>query len=923
MKGVLLLDTRSNRGTINLVVFLVLLGILSFLGALYVDWLWFSSVGFSNVFKTLLLNRVGIYLLVFLLTFLLFYVNLRLTRRHLGEYERLDETDEGREIIYLNQEKSPFKDFLHGKMARWIFFGVSILGALMISSTAADNWIVVQQFINRVPMGTVDPIFSKDIGFYFFNLTFYRFVYGTLMAALVLTTVVVGFVYMLNASTELIFGDWRQFTFAKSHVAILLAAIFALKAFGYKLSAYEILFSPSGLVYGATYTDVHAKLLAFKVLLIVSLIVAVVILANIFIKKLNWILFGIGAWIVVAIVMNGVYPAALQNLVVKPNEFNREKPYIQAAIKYTRQAYGLDKVQNRNFSVDYDLDIQSPNNQDTITNIRLWDWQPLTDTYKSLQELRPYYVFNDMDIDRYMIDGKYRQVMISARELEQNNLDTEAKTWINQKLMYTHGYGTVVSPVNEVAQEGFPNFFIKDIPPRFSTSLKVTRPEIYFGERTDAYVIVNTKQKEFDYPEGVTNVYSTYQGRNGIKINSFGRRLVLSWVLKDYKMILSSNLDNNSQVLMNRNIIDRTRKIAPYLSFDGDPYIVIDDKGKLFWILDAYTSSNRYPYAQPFDQYGNNYLRNSVKVTCDAYTGELKFYVADPSDPIIKTYSKIFPGMYHPLADMPDSLMAHVRYPVDLYSVQAQIFKTYHMTDPYVFYNKEDPWLIPKEIVNNEQTTMEPYYIIMRLPESEKSEYILMLPFTPKSRPNMTAWMCARMDGDEYGKLLVYNFPKQETIYGPEQLESRINQDTDISQQLSLWNQQGSRVYRGNLLVIPMDDSILYVEPLYLQAENSRIPELKRVIAGFGDEIVMETSLDKALTKLFNKQPVATLAGEGPKTPEITDSGSDDIAKLAKLARQYYDQANQRLREGDWAGYGDNIDKLNDVIRRLENSSNQ
>lgn len=918
------MDTRSNRGTINLVVFLILLGILSFLAALYVDWLWFSSVGFSSVFKILLFNRVGIYLLVFLLTLLLFYVNLRLTRRHLGEYERPDETDEGREIIYLNQEKSPIKEFLHGKMARWVFLGISILGALMISSTAADNWIVVQQFINRVPMGTVDPIFSKDISFYFFNLTFYRFVYGTLMAALVLITMVIGFVYLLNASTELIFGDWRQFTFAKSHVAILLAAIFALKSIGYKLSAYEILFSPSGLVYGATYTDVYAKLLAYKVLLIISIVVAVIILANIFIKKLNWILYGIGAWIVLAIVMNGIYPAVLQNLVVKPNEFNREKPYIQAAIKYTRQAYGLDKVQNRNFTVDYDLDIKSPNNQDTITNIRLWDWQPLTDTYKSLQELRPYYVFHDMDIDRYMVDGKYRQVMISARELDQDSLNPEAKTWINQKLMYTHGYGTVVSPVNEVAQEGFPNFFIKDIPPRFSTSLKVTRPEIYFGERTDAYVIVNTKQKEFDYPEGDTNVYSTYQGKNGIKINSFGRRLVVSWVLKDYKMILSSDIDNNSQVLMNRNIVDRTRRIAPYLSFDGDPYIVIDDKGKLFWILDTYTSSNRYPYAQPFDQYGNNYLRNSVKVTCDAYTGELKFYVADPSDPIIKTYCKIFPGMYQPLKDMPDSLRAHVRYPVDLYSVQAQIYKTYHMTDPYVFYNKEDPWLIPKEIVNNEQTTMEPYYIIMRLPESEKSEYILMLPFTPKSRPNMTAWMCARMDGDEYGKLLVYNFPKQETIYGPEQLESRINQDTDISQQLSLWNQQGSRVYRGNLLVIPMDDSILYVEPLYLQAENSRIPELKRVIAGFGDEIVMETSLDKALAKLFNKQPVATLAGEGTKTPEVVaDSGTDDITKLAKLARQYYDQANQRLRQGDWAGYGDNIDKLNDVILRLEKSSNQ
>ncbi|MDD3271322.1 MAG: UPF0182 family protein [Syntrophomonadaceae bacterium] len=917
------METRSNRGTINLVIFLVLLGILSFLAGLYGDWLWFSSVGFSNVFKILLFNRVGIYLLVFLLTLLLFYFNLRLTRRYLREYERPDETDEGREIIYLNQEKSPFQGFLQGKMVRWVFLGISILAALMISSTAADNWIVVQQFINRVPMGTVDPIFSKDISFYFFNLTFYRFVYGTLMAALVLTAVVVGFVYMLNASTELIFGDWRQFTFAKSHVAILLAAIFALKAVGYKLSTYEILFSPSGLVYGATYTDVHAKLLAYKILLIVSIIVAVVILANIFIKKLNWVLFGIGAWIVVAIVMSGIYPIALQKLVVQPNEFNREKPYIQAAIKYTRQAYGLDKVQNRSFTVDYDLDIKSPNNQDTITNIRLWDWQPLTDTYKSLQELRPYYVFNDMDIDRYMIDGKYRQVMISARELDQNNLNAEAKTWINQKLMYTHGYGTVVTPVNEVAQEGFPNFFIKDIPPRFSTSLEVTRPEIYFGERTDSYVIVNTKQKEYDYPAGDTNVYSNYQGKDGIKINSFARRLLLSWVLKDYKIILSSDISNNSQVLMNRNIIDRTKKIAPYLSFDGDPYIVIDDKGKLFWILDTYTSSSRYPYAQPFDQYGNNYLRNSVKITCDAYTGELKFYVADPSDPIIKTYSNIFPGMYQPLANMPDSLRAHVRYPVDLYQVQAQIFKTFHMNDPYVFYNKEDPWLIPKEMVNNEQTIMEPYYIIMRLPESDKSEYILMLPFTPKSRPNMIAWMCARMDGDEYGKLLVYNFPKKETVYGPEQVESRINQNTDISQQLSLWNQQGSRVYRGNLLVIPMDDSILYVEPLYLQAENSRIPELKRVIAGFGDEIVMETSLDKALTRLFDKRPGQTPTVVDSKTSDAADTGSDNTAKLAKLAREYYDQANQRLREGDWAGYGDNITKLNDIIRRLEKSAGQ
>ncbi|MGI5912607.1 MAG: UPF0182 family protein, partial [Syntrophomonadaceae bacterium] len=428
-------------------------------------------------------------------------------------------------------------------------------------------------------------------------------------------------------------------------------------------------------------------------------------------------------------------------------------------------------------------------------------------------------------------------------------------------------------------------------------------------------------QQEIDYPAGSTNVYSTYQGDNGIKINSFARRLILSWVLKDYKLMLSNNIDNKSQVLMNRNILERIKKVAPYLYFDSDPYIVIDEKGKLFWIIDAYTFSNHYPYAQPFDQWGNNYLRNSVKITCDAYTGELSFYVADTSDPIIKTFTSIFKEMYKPLETMPDSLQSHIRYPIDLYQIQAQIFQTYHMTDPNVFYNKEDPWLIPNEIVNNDTQTMEPYYIIMRLPEEEKSEYVLMLPFTPKNRPNMIAWMCARMDGDNYGKLLVYNFPKQETIYGPEQLESRINQDTVISQEINLWNQQGSRVYRGNLLVIPMDNSILYIEPLYLQAEKSRIPELKRVIAAFGNKIVMESTLEESLLKLFGEKQASA------PTDVIIDREPSDttqsIAELAKQARHYYDQANQRIKEGDWAGYGENIKRLNDVIRKLEQNSKQ
>lgn len=397
-----------------------------------------------------------------------------------------------------------------------------------------------------------------------------------------------------------------------------------------------------------------------------------------------------------------------------------------------------------------------------------------------------------------------------------------------------------------------------------------------------------------------------------------GRKLALAWVLRDYKMLLSSDVTNNSQILMYRNIVDRAKKIAPYLTFDNDPYIVIGDDGRLYWMMDAYTVTDKYPYSQPYGDDGNNYMRNSVKISCDVYSGEMKFYMADPGDPIIQTYDKIFKGLYHPLSELPDGLQAHLRYPEDIFSNQIEIYKTYHMTDPSVFYNKEDPWLLPVEKVGSETQTMSPYYIIMRLPGSDKPEYILMLPYTPKGRSNMIAWMCARMDGDNYGKLLVYDFPKQETIYGPEQIEAQIDQDTEISQQLSLWDQRGSNVYRGNLLVIPMDNSILYIEPLYLQSENSKLPELKRIIAAFGDKVVMEPSLDRALKRLFGENQQTPAVKPDVKTPERADAGTDNIDELVKLARQYYDTANQNLKQGDFAGYGENITKLNDVIQRLE-----
>lgn len=910
--------TGSLSSTIKLVLLFLVLWLISFLSNIYVDWLWFDSVNFKEVFITFLINKVGLYCLVFLLVFILFAVNLLIARRYLAnEEEPPYQSHPDQDIIYLNPNPNPWKQFLRGKNATWLFLGVSLLGAFLVSSVAADKWIIVQQYLNRVAVGTADPIFGKDLSFYFFNLNFYQFVYSTLMSSLVLIFITLIVVYMLNASSAAILGNWKEFTFAKGHLAVILALIFALKSWGYQLNSYQLLFSHNGLIFGASYTDVHARLLALKVLMIISLVVAVVILANIFVQKISWVVWGIAAWMGIAIIMGWAYPSLMQKLVVQPNEFNKEKPYIENSIAFTRQAYALDRAEEREFKIDYNLDINDPAHESTINNIRLWDWQPLKTTYKNLQQLRPYYVFDDVDIDRYTIDGRYRQVMLAAREIDSSELTAEAQTWINQRLMYTHGYGIVVSPVTEVAEEGFPEFIMKDIPPQFSTDLKVTRPEIYFGERTNSYVIVNTDQPEFDYPMGDENVYSTYEGKNGIKVGSLAKRLMLAWVLKDYKMILSNDIHSESQVLMHRNIVQRVKKVAPYLRFDLDPYIVVDDQGALYWMLDAYTVTDKYPYAQPFDSAGNNYVRNAVKITINAYSGEMKFYIADNTDPIIKTFAKIFPGMYLPLESMPDSLRAHIRYPEDMFQIQANMYRTFHMTDPNVFYNKEDLWVIPTEIVEEEPQQVEPYYLIMKLPGETEAEYVLMLPFTPKSRPNMIAWMAARMDGDHYGKILVFNFPKQETVYGPEQIEARINQNTEIAQQLTLWSQRGSRVYRGNLLVIPMANSILYVEPLYLQAENGRIPELKRVIAGFGNKIVMEPSLEEALLKLFGNQPAGGGQDVVPKPGDETTAPSS-VAELAALAREYYDRAEQRLREGDWAGYGENISKLDDIINQLE-----
>ncbi|QGT99315.1 Hypothetical protein SYNTR_0722 [Candidatus Syntrophocurvum alkaliphilum] len=919
----------STSSIVKIITLILAISIISIFASLYVDWLWFQSIDFESVFTITVLTKVGLYTIVFLLSFLFLYLNLSIVRKNLKPPERPSHTDDGREIFYLNREEpqqSPFTEILTNKNVKWLLIGISIFGALLISSASLDKWLVVQQFFNKVTFGALDPIFNKDISFYLFDLTFYQFIYGTLMFTLILTVLTVGVLYFLNSSSEIFFADFKEFTFAKKHIAVLVSIIFLIQAWGYYLAAYSILYSPSGLVFGATYTDVNAKLLAYRVLLVIVIILALIILFNVFKERLTWVVAGIGVWVAVAIILGSIYPSVIQNMVVNPNEFNRERPYLDNAIEFTRMAYGLDEVERKRFDIDYDLTMEDiENNPATINNIRLWDWEPLTETYRSLQELRTYYVFDNIDIDRYTIDGEYRQVMLSARELEQEDLPDNAKTWINQRLMYTHGYGVTASPVNEVAPDsGFPNFILSDIPPVSTTDLTVNRPEIYFGERTNNDVIVNTEQPEFHYPMGEQNAYTFYEGDKGVKLESFFKQLAVAWTQRDYRILLSSDITNDSQILMNRNIQDRVNKIAPYLRYDRDPYIVISDEGHLYWMWDAYTVTNKFPYSEPFDGNNNNYIRNSVKVVVNAYTGETNFYIADDSDPIIQTYSNIFPDLYKPLSEMPEYLQNHLRYPVDMFNIQAEKYRHFHMTDTQVFYNKEDAWIIPNEISGGQERKMEPYYTIMRLPEEDQEEYILMLPYTPQARPNMTAWMCARMDGDNYGNLLVYDFPRGETVYGPMQIESRINQNTAISQQLALWDQRGSRTFRGNLLVIPIENSILYVEPLYLQAATSEIPELKRVFVAYGNSIVMEPTLDKALERIFGdrERPAPEMPEDMPEDmPEeaiVGDETFESVQDLAQRASRIYEEANQALRQGDWSRYGDRMDELNDVLRRLE-----
>ena len=893
----------SRRRVTTTRILLVLAGVLalfillSMLKGFYTEWLWFSSLGYAGVYTTILETRVLLFFSSAIIFAVLFLGNLvlatRLTPKQEAHFWPWS-------IVRRLQS-----------LLRWNVILGTALFSLIFGLVAQSNWLAVLRFANGQPFGVVDPVFHREVGFYVFSLPFLHLLRGWLLWALVITLLGSAGVYFLSHAVQRL---GFRFTWpVLAHISGLAIAILGLFAWGYWLGIWELVFSTRGVAFGAGYADMHAKLPAQWVMLALVVVLMVVIPLSLFWRKLRWPLYAVGAWIAATIIVSLIFPALVQRFQVQPNELSRERPYIEYNIQFTREAFALDRVEEHSFPAETTPSAEDiAGNEATISNIRLWDPRPLKDTYNKHQSLRPYYDFHDVDIDRYVIDDQYRQVMLSARELSAEKLGQEAQTWVNRRLLYTHGYGLVLSPVNEVSAQGLPELLVKDIPP--AGIFDIERPEIYYGEKTDDYVIVGTETEELDYATTDQNVYVFYQGEGGVSLDGFIRRAAYAWQLGDFNILISGQLTPESRVLYHRNIQDRVSRLAPFLELDSDPYLVVID-GRLFWIQDAYTTSDRYPYSRPFGRI--NYIRNSVKAVIDAYDGSVTFYVTDPEDALIRTYQTIFPGLFVPGDEMPDSLRAHLRYPEGMFKTQAAMYQTYHMQDVRVFYNKEDLWAMPREVYfGNQQQPVEPYYVIMRLPDEEMEEFLLMLPFTPANKEIAIGWLAARADGANYGKLLAYHFPKERTVDGPSLVENRIGQDTVITEQLALWSRGGSNVIRGNLLLIPLARSMLYVEPVFLEAEAGGLPELKRIIVATGEKIAMEPTLEESIAAIFGVEvPPAGPGGEPPEEP--VEPVPANVAALIQEARQHYDQAQQYLKAGDWTGYGEELDALKAVLDQL------
>ncbi|MGB4582432.1 MAG: UPF0182 family protein [Coriobacteriia bacterium] len=896
-------DSRNRIVTIIVAVAIGLLLASGLVAEFYTDALWYDDLGQAGVFWRTLGWEWAAGAAAALLFFVVLYVNLRIAGS-MAPVVPLRAVDSPAARL---EETLRFWRERLGRFGGRVVLAVSAAAAAVSGLAIAGSWQTIALAFSGGSFGLTDPQFGRDLGFYFFTLPALRMAEEWLFGTLIFTLLATAVVHTLNGSIR----PWDRLRgfdpHVKAHLSVLGGLIVVTQAFGYWLDIFELNYSPRGQVLGASYTDVHAQVPAYTILIIIALLCGIALILNIRFRGWRLPALALGTWVAAAVLVGGIYPALIQQFRVAPNEVEAESPYIERNIEATRAAFGLDEIDVRAFSAEESLLASDlAGNDATIANVRLWDPAIVVQTYRQLQGIRPYYDFTDVDIDRYAIDGVRRQVLISARELDVTKLADQAQTWVNQHLVYTHGYGLVVSPVNEASGQGYPRFIVKDIPPESDTDLTVEQPALYFGEQTTNYVIVDTDLPEFDYPVGDSNAETSYTGTGGIEIGGGIRRAAFALRFSAPQILFSGYIRSDSQVLFRRSITERIEALAPWLYADSDPYPVIVD-GRVVWVADCYTVSDRYPYSERYSTVG--YIRNAVKVTVDAYDGTTTLYAYDPNDPLLAAWDRVFPGLLTSADEMPAEIAEHLRYPSDLFMFQAEVYKTYHMLDPKVFYNKEDQWALPGEGSDGTGEPMEPFYVLMELPEESDENFMLMLPFTPRTKANMIGWMAAKSDPGSYGERVVYTFPKQRLVLGPEQVQARVNQDPIISQQLSLWNQRGSGVLFGNLLVIPVNDSIVYIQPLYLQAEQTAMPQLTRVIVTYGDQVAMEPDLPTALLAVFGA--VAETPVEGVVEADVG------------AAKDLYDKAIEAQRAGDWEAYGRYLEELGDVLGELAGAGSE
>jgi uncharacterized protein len=869
-----------------LVVFFVLMG-LNWGRTFYTDWLWFSSLGYEAVLLKVMAAKIILFLIGTFIFLILATPNLYAAHRATAQM-----------WPFYGKRLSPDKYDAARKLLIWVTGILMIFGGFLLATRLPAEWDNILRYLNRIPFNETDPIFQRDLSFHIFTLPTIGLLRSWLMNVVVAIMLIIAGYYYLTYTLR---GELFAFKGAvRSHMAILGALLFVLVGAGHWLDRYDLLYSPTGAVFGVGFTDDHVTLPARTILTFVAFASAILLVVGAYSKGNKLLTVAVVFWVVLTVVGGNLLPSIFQRLRVEPSELARERSYLASHIQFTRQAYGLGHLQTRSHPAMGRIDPQTvADNQGTIQNIRLWDEGPLLQSYNQIQFFRLYYDFLSVHTDRYTQDDQLRQVMLATRELSAEKLPVEAQRWVNKRLQFTHGYGVAMSPVTEVEASGRPGFFIRDLPPKGNIALE--RPEIYYGLKSLDYLIVRSEMQEFNYPGPDGPVYTRYEGNGGVELNSFFRRLFYAWQFADINILISGEINPDSLIQYRRTIQDRFSTVTPFLMRDREAYSVVAD-GRLFWIQDAYTVTNRYPYSTP--SIGRfNYLRNSVKAVVDAYHGSIDYYVADPDDPIILTYQAIFPGLFKSMDEMPEFLKSHLRYPLDLFTIQTEMLLQYHMQDPVVFYNKEDQWSIPVQSSFGQTEPLRPYYIVARLPGEEKEEFLLIQPFTPVNRHNLVGWMAARNDHDNYGELVLFRFPTGRHVDGPNQIEARIDNDAVISEQFTLWGQVGSEVFRGILLVIPLGDSLLYAEPVFLKPETLDFPELRRIILADTSQVVMHQSLDASIDALVGRlPPVAPVTADDPVEPDIPG-----------LKPELMDTLRQGLQEA--------VDKLQEVLNQLKSAA--